>query len=59
MTTLDEPQTAGSGQYERNRGAELDVAVTAHRSSPGRAVFTEAGNTDAWIATDLTVDVTR
>lgn len=30
-------------------------AVTAHRSSPHRTVFTEADNTDGWIATDLTV----
>lgn len=59
MTTLDEPPEAGSGQYERNLGADFDVPVTAHRSSPGRTVFTEADNTDAWIATDLTVDVTR
>ncbi len=32
-----------------------DVPVTAHSSSPGRTVFTEQGNTDAWISTDTTV----
>jgi hypothetical protein len=30
--------------------------VTAHESRPGRTVFTEEGNSDAWIATDLTLD---
>lgn len=35
----------------------VDLQVTAHRSSPDRVVFTEDGNTDAWIATDLTVSL--
>lgn len=26
---------------------------------PGRSVFLEAGNTDGWISTDVTADVTR
>ena len=29
--------------------------VSACETSPGRTVFTEKGNSDAWIATDLTV----
>jgi len=33
--------------------------VTVHRSSPDRTVFTEEGNTDGWIATDLTVSLER
>jgi len=28
-------------------------------TSPDRTVFTEEGNTDAWIATDLTVEPDR
>lgn len=32
-------------------------AVTAHRTSPDRTVFTERDNTDGWIATDLTVEL--
>ena len=36
-----------------------DVTVTAHRSSPDRTVFTERGNTDGWIATDLTIELAR
>jgi hypothetical protein len=35
------------------------VAVTAHSCSPERTVFTEKGNTDAWISTDTTVDLDR
>jgi hypothetical protein len=38
-------------------GPEADV--TAHSTSDDRTVFTEAGNTDAWIATDHTVDLER
>lgn len=34
-------------------------AVAMSRTSPGRTVFTVQGNTDAWIATDLTVDLDR
>ena len=48
-------------------GTELDAdpddepvtPVTAHRSSPGRTVFVEDGNSDGWIATDLAVDLER
>jgi hypothetical protein len=29
--------------------------VAAFRSTPQRTVFTESGNPDGWIATDLTV----
>lgn len=30
--------------------------VSAHETRPGRLVFTEVGNCDGWIATDLAVD---
>ncbi|MDB2238131.1 DUF7331 family protein [Halorubrum ezzemoulense] len=33
--------------------------VAATRCSEERTVFAEQGNTDAWIATDLTVDLER
>ncbi|WP_313695806.1 hypothetical protein [Halorarum halobium] len=33
--------------------------VSAHRTSPDRTVFTEDGNADAWISTDVTVSVTE
>jgi hypothetical protein len=36
---------------------EDDDAVSAHRSSPDRTVFTESDNPDGWISTDITVDV--
>jgi len=36
-----------------------ETAVTAHRCSSDRVVFTEQDNTDGWIATDFTVDLTR
>jgi hypothetical protein len=41
----------------RQREPESEEAtVRAHQSRPGRVVFTEEGNTDAWIATGLTVE---
>lgn len=33
--------------------------ITACESRPGRAVFLEAGNADGWIASDVTVDLSR
>ena len=38
---------------------EPPTTISAHRSSPDRLVFTEEGNTDGWIATDLVVDLER
>ena len=34
-------------------------ALSLHETRPGRNVLTEDGNTDGWIASDLTVDVPR
>lgn len=36
---------------------ETDPVVHVCETCPGRAVFVESGNTDGWIATDLTVDL--
>ena len=33
--------------------------VTAHSSGTDRTVFTEDGNRDGWIASDLTLDLRR
>lgn len=33
--------------------------VSVCESRPGRTVFIESGNTDGWIASDLTVEPTR
>lgn len=38
---------------------ENQAVVTAHRSAPGRTVFTAADNTDAWIASSLTLELTE
>lgn len=43
---------------DRARTGDADeTTVTAHRSTPDRTVFTEEGNSDGWIATDLTVEL--
>jgi hypothetical protein len=36
-----------------------EETVTALQSSPNRTVFTEDGNPDGWISTDLTVELER
>ena len=33
--------------------------ISMCESRPGKAVFLESGNTDGWLASDLTVEVTR
>ncbi|MFC6754940.1 hypothetical protein [Halorubrum tibetense] len=45
----------------RDPDATVDArpTVAASHTSPDRTVFTEQGNTDAWIATDLTVELER
>jgi hypothetical protein len=58
MTTDD------AGTVRRGHDTDGDVAaparaVTAHRSCPDRTVFTEEGNTDAWISTDTVVNPER
>ncbi|MFC6889173.1 hypothetical protein [Halorubrum trueperi] len=48
-------------RIERDVAASADArpTVSASRCSPDRTVFTEQGNTEAWIATDLTVELER
>jgi hypothetical protein len=46
----DTPPGAGASGYP-------EIAICESR--PGTAVFLESGNTDGWIASDLTVDVTE
>lgn len=52
-----------STEPDTDDAAEGDVAlagsVRAHATTPDRAVFTEAGNCDGWIASDHLVDVER
>jgi hypothetical protein len=48
-------------RIERDADAATDErpTVAATRCSQERIVFAEQGNTDAWIATDLAVDLER
>ena len=39
--------------------ADEGPRVSAHHTCPDRVVFTEEGNNDGWIATDVTVDPER
>lgn len=55
MRATDESSAASTDE----QSPDSTEKVSAHRSSPGRVVFTEDGNTDAWIATDLTVSLER
>ncbi|MGM0606104.1 MAG: hypothetical protein ACQETB_10610 [Halobacteriota archaeon] len=44
---------------ESQDGGSAIPCVSALVASPDRTVFTEAGNCDGWIATDVTVDLER
>lgn len=46
-------------EEEPEDGAEDRPFVAVSCTSPDRTVFAEEGNTEAWIATDLTVETTR
>ncbi|WP_396613822.1 hypothetical protein ACH9L7_18270 (plasmid) [Haloferax sp. S1W] len=54
---------AAETQFHSEPHSELethhDTEITVCESAPGKYVFLESGNTDGWIATDATVDVTR
>jgi len=41
---------------ESDEEADSRPTVTAHESRTDRTVFTESGNKEGWIATDLTID---
>jgi len=57
MTTLKEGESDGTA--EEHVSASPDVPVTAHQCSPDRTVFIEEDNTDGWIASSLTVELSR
>ena len=46
---------------EATPDSESDEApkISICESCPGKSVFLEAGNTDGWISSNLTVDVVR
>jgi len=44
---------------ERGPSHPETPTVSVCESAPGRTVFIESGNTDGWIASDLTVEPTR
>jgi hypothetical protein len=46
----------GRTRAESEQEGADEPLVRAHESRPGRTVFTEADNPDAWIATDVTYD---
>jgi len=48
--------TQGETVRVREEDTEDRPTVTAHESRTDRTVFTESGNKEGWIATDLTVD---
>lgn len=45
------------GSDEDDGGSDRPIPVSTHCTSPDRTVFIEDGNSDGWIATDVTVDL--
>jgi len=54
-----EPTDRSSGRRTEGEGVAKRPLVEAHSSTGERTVFTEEGNSDGWIATDLTVEPNR
>jgi hypothetical protein len=48
--------THSSAEPNATSPLERGPAVRVCETCPGRAVFVESGNSDGWIATDLTVE---
>ncbi|WP_049889065.1 DUF7331 family protein [Natronolimnohabitans innermongolicus] len=59
MTVPARRQDSDVDAASRESPEEPSVIVSAHETRPGKVVFTERGNTDGWIATDLAVSLER
>ena len=55
-TIEDENAGVPNAEVENERVETETPTVSAHRTTPDRIVLTEEGNSDGWIATDLTVE---
>ncbi|PSQ14764.1 hypothetical protein BRC98_00115 [Halobacteriales archaeon QS_7_68_65] len=53
-----ETDAASDGRVEPDSSIPK-ATVSMHSTRPERTVFVEEGNTDGWIATDLTVESRR
>lgn len=51
--------STGTSATDLDEGSGRGPEITVCESCPGRAVFTESGNTDGWIASDFTVEAHR
>lgn len=58
MCAMSSGTQSGAGDEEEPSPPETP-AVSVCEGCPGRTVFMESGNTDGWIASDLTVEPTR
>lgn len=50
---------ARSRREETEEPETFESGVSAYESRPGRVVFVEEGNSDGWLATDVTVELGR
>ena len=50
---------ARSRREETEEPQAFECDVSAYESRPGRFVFVEEGNSDGWLATDVTVELGR
>lgn len=55
MKATDEHSFAVTANIERSG----EQTVSIHSTSPDRAVLVEHGNTDGWIASDLTIGLVQ
>jgi hypothetical protein len=55
MPVETRPRTEPSPEREDDQSPEITVC----ESCPSTSIFIESGNTDGWIASDLTVDASQ
>ena len=53
------PETTRSSAVSEGVREDATPDISVCESCPGKTVFLESGNTDGWIASDTTIDVSQ
>jgi hypothetical protein len=56
---MESQRSSSDAGSENVDGTPEEPVVSVHETAPERVVFTEEGNADGWIATDITVERSR
>jgi len=59
MTDVDGAVSGRAADRDPVPDRDANAVVSAHTTTPGRTVLTDRDNSDAWIASDLTLECSR